>query len=66
MSLFRPSRERRGPDPYVAHKMIVFVAGAAFGFAGIATEREWLVYLGIGVLLIGMLLRLATHRHQQR
>lgn len=64
MSFLRPSRERRGPDPYLAHKMLLFAAGAACAFAGIATEREWLVYVGIAVLLVGVLFRLAAQRRQ--
>lgn len=62
MSFFRLDRKRREHDRYVTHRMVIFVTGAAFGLAGIATEREWLVYIGIAVLLVGMLLRLAAQR----
>ncbi|MGH7576814.1 MAG: hypothetical protein ACREM1_17030 [Longimicrobiales bacterium] len=65
MSLFRPDRRHRGHDPYVRHKMLVFVTGAAFALAGIASERDWLVYIGIAVLFIGVLLRLASDRRRQ-
>ncbi|MGH7552622.1 MAG: hypothetical protein ACREMQ_06295 [Longimicrobiales bacterium] len=66
MDLFRASRTRRGPDPYLPHKMLIFVIGAALGIAGIASERTWLVNVGIGVLLLGVVLRVIAQRKRNR
>ncbi len=55
--MFRPSRERRGEDRFLAWKVRVFVAGAALEFAGIGMSLSWLVWVGIGVLVVGLLLR---------
>jgi len=59
--VFRPSRERRGEDPWLPHRTLLFVAGAAAGMAGMALNLEWLVtaaivLLGAGVAA-GLLLR---------
>ncbi len=62
MALFRPSRETRGPDPYLRLKSIAFVIGAAAGLAGILTDNGWLVAIGIGALAAGMLLRILSQR----
>jgi len=55
--MFRPSRERRGEDRFLAWKVRIFVAGAALAFAGIGMSLSWLVWVGIGVLVVGLLLR---------
>ncbi len=57
MAIFRPSRTRRGPDPYLPHKMVLFALGTGIAFTGIALERRWLVTVGIAVLLVGFVLR---------
>lgn len=57
MSPFRPDRRRRGADPLLPHKMLLFVAGAVLGMIGMATDRNWIVYLAVGVLAVGLLLR---------
>ena len=57
MGLFRPSRERRGPDPYQHWKTLLFAIGAALGLAGIFTERDWLILVAIAVLAVGVALR---------
>jgi hypothetical protein len=62
MGLFRPSRTRPGPDPYLPHLMLIFSTGAGCALAGMWTERAWLVNLGIAVLLAGLALRLFTRR----
>lgn len=56
-AMFRPSRERRGEDRLLAWKVRVFVVGAALAFAGIGMSLSWLVWVGIGVLVLGSLLR---------
>ncbi len=57
MGLFRPSRARRGPDPYYHWKVIVFSIGAAFGLGGIFTEHDWMILVAIPVLAVGVALR---------
>lgn len=58
MTAFRPSRERRGPDPRLHLKILLFVIGAALGIAGMVLERTWLIALAIVLLAVGVLLRL--------
>lgn len=58
MGLFRPSRAQRGSDRWLRLKMAIFVVGAAVGIAGMATENDLLVGVGIIVLAAGVLLRL--------
>lgn len=57
MKIFRPSREARGPDPFLNLKLVLFALGAALGIAGIIAGSEILVGIGILVLAIGVLLR---------
>ncbi len=57
MGFFRPSRERRGPDPYYHWKAILFAIGAAFGLGGIFTDHDWMVLVAIPVLAVGVALR---------
>lgn len=62
MSLFRPSRERRGPDPLFPWKISLFTLGAAFGLVGMFTETGWMVVVGIAALAAGALLRLGQRK----
>jgi membrane protein implicated in regulation of membrane protease activity len=39
------------------HKMLLFVSGAVLGMIGMATDRNWIVFLAVGVLAVGLLLR---------
>lgn len=57
MGLFRPSRERRGPDPYLNWKIGFFVAGAGTGITGMAMENDWLVGAAVVLLAVGVALR---------
>ncbi|HEY8483915.1 MAG TPA: hypothetical protein VIL13_04830 [Longimicrobiales bacterium] len=65
MSPFRPSRARRGPDPYLRWKIALFSAGAALALAGIATENDRLILAAIGVLAVGILLRVLPRRPER-
>lgn len=62
IALFRPSRTPSGPDPYLPHKMVIFVVGATAAMAGMLTDRGWLINLGILILLIGIILRFVGRR----
>ncbi|HEX7051008.1 MAG TPA: hypothetical protein VF188_12440 [Longimicrobiales bacterium] len=57
MGWFRPSRERRGPDPYLNWKIALFITGGALGAAGMLRNDGRLVAAGIAVLAVGVVLR---------
>ncbi|MFW6080041.1 MAG: hypothetical protein ACODAE_10495 [Gemmatimonadota bacterium] len=61
---FRPSRERRGPDPHLDVKIIVFVVGAVLAVVGIGTEIDWLISIAIAILAAGVLLRFLRPRRE--
>jgi hypothetical protein len=62
LSPFHVSRTRRGPDPYLPFKQLIFAIGAFLAMIGIAIDRPWLVNIAIGVLLLGIVLRFAGIR----
>jgi multisubunit Na+/H+ antiporter MnhF subunit len=63
MTPFRPDRSRRGEDRLLGQKMLVFVLGAVIALAGLATERDWLVYVALLLLLLGLAMRfVGRHR----
>ena len=59
---FRPSRERRGEDPYLNVKVALFCLGAGIAMVGVASGRRWIINLAIFVLLIGFVLRFLPKR----
>lgn len=59
--IFRPSRTTRD-DRFLDQKLLIFSVGAVCAVAGIAFDVSWLIYAAIGVLLIGLLLRLLPHK----
>lgn len=62
MMMFRVSRDP-GDERFLHVKILLFVLGAGVGLAGMATNRIWLVNIGIGILVIGFILRLIKQRH---
>ena len=62
MGLFRPTRARRGPDPYYDWKVGAFTLGAALGLAGIFTNRDSLVLVAVPILALGIALRWLPRR----
>ena len=61
--MFRPSRERSGrDDPYLLWKVRLFVIGAVLALVGMAFVMRWLVWVGIGVLVVALLLRFLPAR----
>jgi hypothetical protein len=62
VGLFRPSRTRRGSDPYYDWKVAAFSLGAAFGLAGIFTNRDYLVLVAVPILALGIALRWLPRR----
>ena len=57
MVFFRASRDKRGPDRFLDLKIVIFVIGAAIAGVGIISARNWLIYIAIGVLVVGVALR---------
>ena len=61
--MFRPSREQSGrSDPYLLWKVRLFVIGAALALVGMALVMRWLVWAGIGILVVALLLRFLPAR----
>ena len=54
---FRPSREKRGPDRFLNLKVAIFSLGAGTALVGILSNRNWVINVAIGILLIGVILR---------
>ena len=55
MGLLGPSRENRGPDPHLDVKIFLFLGGAAFALAGMATRTPilvWLAFLPLGIAFV--------------
>ena len=63
MGLFRPSRSPTGTG-MLRHRMTIFVIGAMVALAGIASGTSWIIYIAVGILAVGVVLRLAQ-RHGQ-
>jgi hypothetical protein len=60
--LFRASRDSRRAVRWLDLRLMLFVIGAAIAMIGIVLDIGWLVYVAIGVLLIGMILGLLARR----
>lgn len=60
--MFRASREKRGPDIFLAAKVGIFLLGAVIALIGIATGTDWVITLAIAVLLVGFALRFVRPR----
>jgi hypothetical protein len=65
MGIFRPDRDRTGSDPALDHKMLVFVLGAVVALIGMSSGNRWIVYLAIGILVVGLVLRIAGRRRDR-
>ena len=55
--MIRPSRERKGEDRFMVWKVRLFVAAAALALVGMGMSLSWLVWAGVGVLVVGLVLR---------
>ena len=56
--MFRPSRKRRDrEDRFLLWKVRLFVVGAAVALAGMGLSRSWVVWVGMGALLVALVLR---------
>jgi hypothetical protein len=55
--MFLASRQPRGPDRYLRWKTAALVVGAVLVLWGARLDAPWPVWVGIGVLVVGFLLR---------
>lgn len=63
MGIFRPSRTRdEAGVRTVNHRMTIFAIGAIVGVAGIASGTSWIIYIAVGILAVGLVLRAAQRR----
>jgi Na+-transporting methylmalonyl-CoA/oxaloacetate decarboxylase gamma subunit len=60
--IFASRRSRKGHDPHLNTKVILFSVGAVLGLAGMALEFPLLVLLAILVLAVGVALRMFPRR----
>jgi hypothetical protein len=58
--MFLPSRGRQGPDPHLRLRTALFLVGVGIILAGAQAQRRWAVWVGIGVLLGAVVVRLLT------
>lgn len=64
--MFFPSRERKGPDPYYPAKLVLFIVGTGLLLTGVRLERDWMIYVAIGVLVVAGLLRFLPRGSEDR
>lgn len=63
MGLFRPSRQRDDDGRHTLNqRMTIFAIGAIVALAGIASGTAWIIYIAVGILAVGLLMRLAQKR----
>ena len=55
--VFRPDRRRRGHDPHLEIKVVLFGVAAVFGLVGMFFEERWMTGVAIGILSIAMFVR---------
>jgi hypothetical protein len=60
--MFLPSRERQGNDRWYRLRLALFVVGTGCVLAGARAERRWAVWVGIGILLVAVAIRLVARR----
>lgn len=63
MGIFRPSRQRTDDGhETLNHRMTIFVIGAIVALAGIASGTSWIIYIAVGILAVGVILKLVHGR----
>jgi len=60
--IFRPSRTRRGDDPWLRHRMLLFLLGGALCIVGLVLETGMLISIAIAILAIGAIVGLTSRR----
>ena len=48
---------RRGPGSHLEWRIRIFGVGAILGIAGMIAEMRWMIWIALGVLMVGFLLR---------
>ena len=66
MGILGPSREVRGPDPYLDLKVFLILAGAALAVAGMALRLSSLVWLAFVPLVAAAVVRIVGNRRRRR
>ena len=66
MGLLGPSREPRGPDPWLDLKVFLFLAGGVLAVAGMVSGRPLLVWLGFVPLAAAFVVRFLGNRARRR
>lgn len=56
-------RRKRGPGANLAWRVRLLGLGAVLAMVGISTEREWLINVALGVLILGFGLRFVGARN---
>jgi hypothetical protein len=56
--VFRPSRERRGPDRFLVLKMTLLTLGGCLAIAGFMLRIDWLITVAMFPLIVGVALNL--------
>jgi hypothetical protein len=62
--MIRPSREPVSTR-FMELKALMLVVGASIGLVGMMQDRSWLVWIGIGILLVAIVLRLVANRNKE-
>ncbi|MGI9626973.1 MAG: hypothetical protein ACR2QM_09070 [Longimicrobiales bacterium] len=57
MGIFRPDSRHKADEGLLLWKVRLFIVGAALGVGGMVTENPWVLWSGVGVLMVGMTLR---------
>lgn len=55
--IFRPSRDPGRPDRFFVLKSLILVLGASLAAVGMASDNSVLVYVAMGVIAVGIILR---------
>jgi hypothetical protein len=48
---------RRGSQAHLEWRIRIFGVGAILGIAGMIAEMRWMIWIALGVLMVGFLLR---------
>ena len=62
--MFLPSRGRQGVDRWHRLRLALFIVGTGCVLAGMRAERRWAVWVGMGVLLVAVVVRLLTRARE--
>lgn len=55
--IFRPSRDPNQPGRFFALKSLILVLGASLAAVGMASDNSLIVYVAMGVITVGIILR---------